>query len=58
MAYVQWTNWIYPLGPDPSGMLTFANTQTAQSVQLANDFIAGTPPGDAALQYHSWATNQ
>jgi len=54
------TDWIYPVGPDPTGLLDFNNTASWDAVSLANAYIAlnggGQPTG--YLAYHTWRSNQ
>jgi hypothetical protein len=60
LSSIWYEEWIYPVGPDPTGLLFFNNTATNDAKQLALAYIAlggaSSPAGFAA--YHTWYSNQ
>jgi hypothetical protein len=59
LAMVNYEEWIYEMGTDPTGTLNFTNSATQAAVDLANAFVAnpGTTPSNAA-DYNTWPSNQ
>lgn len=41
MYEINFNDWMYNVGPDPTGTLNFTTSQTAAAVQLANAYLAG-----------------
>lgn len=57
---VNWEEWIYVVGLDPTGTLNFTTDGSTQAQNLANAYIAlnGTAsPPNASLYYHGYTSN-
>ena len=60
LSSIWYEEWIYPVGPDPTGLLNFTNSATSAAKNLALQYIAlggnSSPSGYEA--YHTWYSNQ
>lgn len=59
LAMVNYEEWIYEMGPDPTGTLNFTNSATQAAVDLANAYIAANGGAVAnANVYLTWPSVQ
>lgn len=60
LSAIDYEQWIYEVGAEPTGMFSFDNSATNAAIALANAFVAlngsGSPAG--ANAYLSWPSNQ
>lgn len=58
MYQINFNDWIYNVGPDPTGTLNFQTSQTMAATNLANAYIYGNYPTPAQYSvYHTWSSN-
>lgn len=60
LSEIDYPGWIYPVGPDPTGLLDFSNPQSVAAVDLANAYIAldgASSPANFA-DYNTFSSNQ
>lgn len=56
---IEYTNWLYEVGPDPTGLLDFSNPKAtaARDLALAYIALAGTSSPSNYLDYDAFVSN-